>query len=305
MKLTTQQWNTAATYIKTHARPIEQKLFSFYFEEGSKEEAIKELSRFQNRDGGFGRSLEPDFRLDSSSPMSTTVGLQHAKDLKLSAEHPIVQKAMSYLEDTYDEEIKGWHAMSEEVNLVPHAPWWHFDTEKGHCGVQTTWANPNAEIVGYFHLFCPEHPRLKEWTERAATELNKLSHPIEMHDFLCYDRLLSEMKGETESILYKILSSSVRKTVCTDPSRWNEYVAKPLQIASHPASPFYEALKEEVHMQLNVEIETQHQKGYWQPNWSWFGQYDETWPIAQEEWKGILTLGMLRVFAAYEGINYK
>ncbi|WP_341357893.1 hypothetical protein [Rossellomorea sp. y25] len=299
MKLTTQQWNTAATYIKTHARPIDQKIFSYFFEEGSKEEAIIELSRFQNADGGFGRSLEPDFRLDSSSPMATTVGLQFAKDLKLSASHPIVQKAMSYLHDTYDEQINGWHAVPEEVNSIPHAPWWHFDSDKGYCRVQTTWANPNAEIVGYFHLFHPEHPRLQEWTERAVTELKNLPHPIEMHDFLCYQRLLFEVKEETESNLYRILSSSVRKTVCTDPSRWNEYVAKPLQIASHPASPFYEALKAEVHMQLNVEIEAQHQKGYWHPSWSWFGQFDETWPVAEKEWRGILTLGMLRILKTY------
>lgn len=303
MKLTSLQWNTAASFIKTHARPIEQKLFSFYFEEGSKEEAIKELASFQNTDGGFGNCIEPDFRLDSSSPMATTVGLQHAKDLKLPAEHPIVQNAMSYLQDTYDEKINGWHAVSAEVNFVPHAPWWHFDPEKGHSGVQTTWANPNAEIVGYFHLFSPEHPRLKEWTERAITELRNLSHPIEMHDFLCYDRLLSVVKGEKESILYRTLSSSLRQTVCTDPSRWNEYVAKPLQVASHPASPFYEALKEEVHMQLNIEIETQHQEGYWQPNWSWFGQYEETWPIAEMEWRGILTLGKLRILEAYQRVE--
>ncbi|RBP06642.1 hypothetical protein [Rossellomorea aquimaris] len=64
MKLTIQQWNSAASYIKTHARPLEQKLFTFFFEEGTKEEAIIELAHFQNTDGGFGHCIEPDFRLD-------------------------------------------------------------------------------------------------------------------------------------------------------------------------------------------------------------------------------------------------
>ncbi|MCA1062542.1 hypothetical protein LCL98_03760 [Rossellomorea aquimaris] len=303
MKLTIQQFNTSANYIKTHARPLEQKLLSFHFEGGSKEDAADELAKFQNDDGGFGRSIEPDFRLDSSSPMATTVGLQHAKELNLSRNHPVVQGAMSYLLDTYDEKAGGWHAVSEAVNAVPHAPWWHFDSERGFSGVQTTWANPNAEIIGYFHLFQPEQPLLQEWTERSVTELKELKHPIEMHDFLCYQRLVQEVKGHAYSDLIKILTSSVRETVCTDPSRWNEYVAKPLQVASHPSSPFYDILKDEIRVQLEAEVSDQHPEGYWQPNWSWFGHFEETWPVAEREWRGILTLGMLRVLSNYNRIE--
>lgn len=303
MNLTTDQWNKAKAYIQHNARPLEQKLFKYYFEEGKKDEAIHELSRYQNEDGGFGQSIEPDFRLDSSSPLATTIGLQYAKDLKLPACHPIVQEAMNYFHDTYDEDIGGWNAVPEVVNSVPHAPWWHFDSEKGYCGVQTTWANPNAEIVGYFHRFHPSHPRLHEWTERALYELSHLAYPIEMHDFLCYGRLLDEVGEETRSSLFQSLSSNVRGTVCTDPSRWDEYVAKPLQAASDPSSPFYDLLALEVHLQLDKEIESQHPEGYWQPNWSWFGHYEDTWPVAEREWRGMLTLGMLRVLSAYEVID--
>jgi hypothetical protein len=299
MNLSAEQWNKAKAYIQQNARSLEQKLFSYYFEEGSKEEVIHELSCYQNTDGGFGNSIEPDFRLEISSPLATTIGLQHAKELKLPASHPIVHKAMKYLHNAYDEEINGWNAVPEEVNSVPHAPWWHFEPEKGHCGVQTNWANPNAEIVGYFHRFQPEHPRLSEWTDRAFNKLRKLTKPIEMHDFLCYERMLYEVSGDTKSTLFKILSSNVRSTVCTDPSSWNEYVAKPLQVASGPSSPFYDSLKNEIQMQLDWERESQHHDGFWQPIWSWFGHYEETWPVAESEWRGILTLGMLRVFSAY------
>ncbi|MFI8688309.1 hypothetical protein [Rossellomorea sp. NPDC077527] len=305
MYLSIDQWKKAKDYIQQHARPLEQKLFSYYFEEGRKEEVINELSLYQNEDGGFGRSIEPDFRLDSSSPLATTIGLQNAKNIGLASDHPIVQKALEYLHHTYDEEIQGWNAVSERVNSVPHAPWWHFDPKKGHCGVQTTWANPNAEIVGYFHRYSPQHSRLSEWTDKALHELKQLPHPIDMHDFLCYARMLQEVHGETKSTLYTILISHVRDTVCTDPSKWNEYVAKPLQVANEPASPFFEALKEEVHIQLNQEAINQYPQGYWQPNWSWFGQFENTWPIAETEWRGILTLEMLRVFKAYDGIGLK
>ncbi|BCB03568.1 hypothetical protein [Bacillus sp. KH172YL63] len=299
MKLTHQQWQNAKSFIKTHARPLEQKLFTFYFENGSKEDVIKELSHFQNPDGGFGRSIEPDFRLEASSPLATTIGLQHVKELGLSMENPIVRKAMNYLEASYDEGMHGWNAVPEEVNSVPHAPWWHVDEEKGRCGVQTTWANPNAEIVSYFHLFRPDHPRLHEWTERAKDELSSMSLPIGMHDFLCYQRLMDVVTGEVKTYLFDILSSSINGTVCSDPARWNEYVAKPLQMAGSPSSPFFGVLQADILLQLEHETRTQSEEGYWQPNWTWFGQFNETWPIAEKEWRGILTLEMLRTYQAY------
>ncbi|WP_064093550.1 hypothetical protein [Rossellomorea aquimaris] len=302
MKLSTIQWDKVKTYIIHHARPLEQNLFAYLFESGAKENVITELARFQNSDGGFGQSIEPDFRLTISSPLATTIGLQIAKTIDLSKNHQIVINAMNYLSQTYDEKLRGWNAVPPEVNDVPHAPWWHFDHDQGHCGVQSTWANPNAEIVGYFHYYQPEEPRLKSWTQTALTELKDLSFPYGMHDFLCYQRLLDCITGDLRQSILDLLSLSVRNTVCTDPNQWNEYVAKPLQFASSPTSPFYPLLKEEVELQLNVEIQNVHEDGYWQPNWSWFGQYNETWEIAEKEWRGIVTLEMLRVLNRFDKI---
>ena len=36
--------------------------------------------RFQNDDGGFGRALEPDFRLPASSAIATAVGFQYLRE---------------------------------------------------------------------------------------------------------------------------------------------------------------------------------------------------------------------------------
>ncbi|MCA1053675.1 hypothetical protein LCM10_01655 [Rossellomorea aquimaris] len=297
-------WEAARSFILSHARPLEQSLFSYYFDGGAKADAVNELSFFQNEDGGFGNSLEPDFRLAASSPMATTVGLQIAKELDLQADHPIVDKAMSYLESSYDSHTETWHAVPAEVNDVPHAPWWHFDSVKGVCGVESTWANPNAEIVGYFHLYRPTNHNVGRWTRKAVKELASLPDPIEMHDFLCYSRLLqclpqSEMKREIHDKLIK----SVHGLVCKDPEKWDEYVTKPLMVAPSPSSPFYTELKDEVTLQLDVEMKKQHDDGYWQPNWTWFGHYEDSWPKAEQEWRGILTLSMLRSIDAFEKIK--
>lgn len=305
MKLTQDNWDAAKSFIFSQARPLEQKLFNYHFENGSKEDAVNELISFQNNDGGFGNCLEPDFRLEISSPMATTVGLQIAADLQLGKNHPVIMKALSYLESVYDDQKIIWHAVPPEINEVPHAPWWHFDHEKGFCGVQATWANPNAEIIGYFHLFKQEEPLLGKWTKMAGEELSKLPRPLGKHDFLCYSRLLHNLPkySETKQYIYSALSQAVHETVCKDPSRWNEYVAKPLDAAPDPSSPFYEHLKKDITLQLDYEIKSQHVNGYWQPAWSWFGHYEETWKKAEIEWRGINTLSTLRSLAAYEKIE--
>ena len=33
--------------------------------------------------------------------------------------------------------------------------------------------------------------------------------------------------------------------------------------------------------------------GAWSPSWTWFGQHDDTWPQAEREWKGVLTIKTL------------
>lgn len=124
-----------------------------------------------------------------------------------------------------------------------------------------------------------------------------------MHDFLCYQRLEQTISGASKEEILQQLSSSVRDTICTDPTRWNEYVAKPLQIVTVPSSPFYEKFEKEVHLQLDAEIKNQHEDGYWEPNWSWFGHYEDTWKIAKIEWRGILTLQMLKAFKAFNKVD--
>ncbi|PFA67725.1 hypothetical protein CN378_09375 [Bacillus sp. AFS015802] len=115
--------------------------------------------------------------------------------------------------------------------------------------------------------------------------------------------MLNEVDGDTKSNLFNILASHVQNTVCTDPTKWNAYVLKPLQVAGSPSSPFYESMGDVIHMQLEKEIEFQHPDGYWEPNWSWFGRYDETWPVAEKEWRGILTLEMLRILNSYQYLD--
>ena len=60
-----------------------------------------------------------------------------------------------------------------------------------------------------------------------------------------------------------------------------------------------DALSKEVELNLNYEIEHQHEDGSWLPNWSWGGNYPDFWPQAKREWQGILTLMRLKQLQAF------
>ncbi|MFO8059217.1 MAG: hypothetical protein R6U70_00965 [Bacillota bacterium] len=60
---------------------------------------------------------------------------------------------MRYLESSYDRRRNGWYAVCRAVNSHPHAPWWHFDDEKGMIVIDQNWGNPTAELTGYLYRY--------------------------------------------------------------------------------------------------------------------------------------------------------
>lgn len=58
------------------ARPLESVTLNYYFN-SSNDDILDMLEGFQNPDGGFGRGIEPDFKLIESSPMATSIGLRY------------------------------------------------------------------------------------------------------------------------------------------------------------------------------------------------------------------------------------
>ena len=62
-KLSREGLRRAEAFIRGNGRELEKSLFDFYFSGGNKAGVIQSLKSFQNEDGGFGRGLEPDFRM--------------------------------------------------------------------------------------------------------------------------------------------------------------------------------------------------------------------------------------------------
>ena len=70
-------------FIFKNGRLLERNLFSFFFENGSKDAVIKAIVAYQNLDGGFGNGIEPDILC----PDSTAIGAETAMYILDLLEH--------------------------------------------------------------------------------------------------------------------------------------------------------------------------------------------------------------------------
>ena len=109
--------------------------------------------------------------------------------------------------------------------------------------------NPTAEILGYLPEFN------SALGERVLSELRNLKE-IEMHDFLCCKRL-SESKHMDNLFRERLLAELKRllnTCLATDPSKWNEYGLRPLQVADSPDSIFFKSLQKSIEENLIMKL---------------------------------------------------
>lgn len=299
-KLSRENFEKARQFILTRARPLEQALYRLRFETGPCEDVLAALAAYQNPDGGFGHALEPDLRMPYSSPIATTVALQIARRLKLPGDLPMIRSAVEYLVRSYDPGTARWPSVSHLANQFAHAPWWHYDETRAACMAESQ-ANPSVEIIGYLNAYPQFVSRvfLENVTSQAVLLLERIPDPMNMHDFLCYQRFANELTGMRRQRVLERLSKAILETVCAEPNEWAGYVAQPLILIRSPKSPFAELLADALQLNLDYRIDVQNQDGSWSPFWSWFGSYPADWPLSEQEWKGKLTLDTLKILANF------
>jgi hypothetical protein len=297
------QFQKAKTFIIEHARPVDVKLFAYYFEDGSTDDVLAALAAYQNEDGGFGHGIEPDFRLKASSPMATSVGLQYATAVSTPSTHPIVQNAIQYLLASYDTENRYWPATSEAVNEEPHAFWWHVSDMTPPD--ETAWPNPSAELVGYLHQHASLVPTyfLAEVTARAQQNLD--FSPIitgdlpQKYNVLCWERALPYLPQEMKTAVSTAITRTFQTYGTIQPDTFEELSA--LHMTPNPEALLAKLAPETIAHCLDVEISEQGDDGGWWPGWHW-GQFEEVWPIAKQEWAGKITVENLHIFKEFERV---
>ncbi len=302
-RLTQAAFQKAKTFVLDQGTELDQRRFEYHFESGSADAVLAALASYQNDDGGFGHSLEPDIRTPASSAIATTIVFQILREIRAPAGHALVRKGIEYFVATYDASRQVWPIVPPEVEETPHAPWWNYDKVAETFGQFLV--NPRAEIVGYLHDYSDgvSPQLLKTSTASVLAHLDSLPDDMDMNDILCFMRLVETEVLPNRDRLWEKLTKVAVRGVARDAKEWTGYNLKPLWLVSSPESPLADWLEDEVQMNLDFEVEQQDEDGSWSPNFSWGDQYRETWPTARREWQGRITVDNLKVLRNFGRIE--
>ncbi|WP_113926879.1 hypothetical protein [Bacillus sp. P14.5] len=290
-RLNKNQFDKAASFIKANGRKLDSALFEYEFENGSQEKVLTELKKFQNADGGFGNGLEPDFRCKESSTLATAIGLDILAKIGVDETNDLVKNAIAYLLETFIEDRMGWQIVPKEVESAPRAIWWNYSES-------WEWGNPSAEIIGLLHhykKFVPED-FLDKVTSYAIRYINNLDK-YENHELLSIIKLSEKLPYKDKDLISIKLEEMMKQCVTTDLSQWNTYCLQPIQVVNSKQSEYIHLFSGCIPKNLDYLIANQNFDGYWEPTWSW-GQFEDEWVKAKQEWRGWLTLENLRVLSS-------
>jgi hypothetical protein len=287
-------------FIEEKGRPLEVARMRFHFEAAPAKDVVAELQKFQNKDGGFGKALEPDLRAPESSALGTSIAFQILREIGGEAGDDLTSAAIQYLLRTFDHKSMTWRIIPQEAEKSPHAPWW---TQAGlEEGFNAFLLNPTAELLGYLFDYGQDIPQalLSSLSDEILVRLGALDK-IEMHDFLCCKRL-AETENLDASFKARLLDNLARlldRAVSREPSQWAGYSLRPLQVADRPQSSFFEALRDVIVENLDYEISAHQEDGSWAPTWSWGDKFPDEWEKAKLDWAGVLTVEKLLTLKRY------
>jgi hypothetical protein len=287
-------FDASRRFLEGTARPLELARYQHAFLDGSSEMVLNALGQYQNDDGGFGRSLEPDLRAPESSVLCTSIAFQILRALNASPENPLVSGGIRFLMVNLDREQYGWRIIPGTAEDSPRAPWWYQEGREEQFASFSL--NPTAEILGYLFDYPAkvEHDVISAVSGRVLRALSDLAK-IEMHDLLCCLRLFqtTTLPPEYRGQLFARIKVLMKDTIACDPEQWEGYSLRPLQVVHSPESPFMAGLEQDVAANLDYEIASQNADGSWAVTWSWDDTFPEEWASAKMEWSGVITLEKL------------
>jgi hypothetical protein len=273
LKLSIEKFLGARNYLMKYGRDLEQELLRFHFENSSPKSLIDVMNNYQGEDGGF-RNLGEGHPIYTNA-MDTTMAFQYLSEIGATANDEIVQRAIKYIINSYDHDLKCWHPRHNETNIG-----WH--------------DNPCAEMVGYLYEYRELVPDnfFELVTETAMKTIRNNEKTFQQCDFLdvlCILRLATRIDEPFRTEILNRVKKDIHEIIETNPVNWaTTYSAKPFFFAHSPNSPLFETIKVHVIRSLENEIITQAEEGNFILNWA--VQDEESARI----WKSIWTMDALR-----------
>ena len=280
-------FSKATDFMWSTARLLERHRFAFLFLDGERQAVLEALRPYQNADGGFGDSLEPDVRAPVSQPVPTWTALCILDEVE-AFDDPMVAQTCEYLQSITTPE-GGVPFVLLSMREYPHAPWWEI-TDQPSASL-----NPTAAIAALLHKHRVEHPWLTAATEYCWRQLDTLEQtsPYEMRAVLPFLEWVPD-RQRAEQVFARVGPKILEQRLVTLHPSTEEETHSPLNFAPHPQSPARRLFSDEViESHLDALASAQQKDGGWQFNWLAWN------PAAALEWRGIVTLEALVTLRAY------
>lgn len=293
------------SWITRNARPLEYALWKFHFEGGSVDDVLMALVAFQNDDGGFGHTLEPDNWNPESTPVSTEFALNILRQINFyDITHPIYEGIFRYLENTRCQGQGGWFFTVPQNNLYPHAIWWTYNEEENN---ENQNIGITASISGFILRHTNPNTKLYDKTlEYTRMLFDKMKSEDKYGDMglLGYCSLYDDLK---ESGLHNRfdLGFLEEKTRMLIEKHFHEYVwTNHLDMSVVLPTPFiyyYKGKEQAVSDAIDELIEMRPKKGVWGIPWQWYdnGLYVREFAISENWWKSFKAIEKLLFIKAY------
>jgi hypothetical protein len=289
-KLIQKDFQEIRNWIYRNARPLDFAIWQYTFENGSKDAIIEILSQYQNNDGGFGNSIDPDNWNVNSSPYNTQFAIKLLRQINfLDMNHPIFQGIFRYLENTEHKEEYGWIFTIPSNNDYPHAVWWDYNPEDNKFqSIGTT-----ASLCGFILRYGNKNSTLYETaTKYTQLLIDRLKSDIQLGDMGAggYCELLEDMEGADLMdqfdyfYLRDKISQIVREKIRNEK---DNFMANPLEFVLSPNSRYYEDNRAEVELALDHIIDERPSMGVWDIPWEWYNgnKYPKAFAITENWWK--------------------
>lgn len=296
-KLKVSQLKNIENHIFNNARDIEKAKWNYLFNNGSKESIVSELIKYQNEDGGFGKGLEADMLLPSSTSIASTEAIFIAYDYELNYKESWFKNLLDYFEKTIEDTPSFWEKVPKEVENFPHAPWWTYAPDTKFT------PNPCAVIASAFIKYGDD--KQKELGNKIAARCMEFLNSDEEcsdHDCYCLQRLFIVLKELNSNLINDVTIRSMERRIvdclCTDENKWTEYVPQPLDLVTLPYSEWYKLVEHFVEKNFSFWLNTLKEEGYWQPNFSW-GVDSEVARKVTETWSCYISVKRARIFKAF------
>ena len=288
-------------WMQSHSRPYDLAKWNYLVHNGSKDDIVLQMLKYQNPDGGMGSGFEPDVICPKSAAIPTAEAIFQAYDYDLDCTSDWMKRILSYFEQSVQKIPKYWEDCPKEAMDYPHAPWWSYQP----CTVFNP--NPCGAVASAMIRYGTESQ--KQLGYRIADDCLKLLISNDFcgdHDTLNMLALVEQLISIGSPLVTDTVMTAMKRRIlentCFDTQRYHEYVFTPLDFVTSPDSIWYDTVGHGIDATFDFWFNSLNADGVWNPNFSWGIDSDISRQVTTY-WTGYVTVKRVKILKNFNRIE--